>query len=92
MVAAQLIARHGLKIAVVNNEVPGVRAGLIHDVFSAHRGVEEDDMNVICLGGKVVGAALALELIETFVTAHFSGAPRYRRRLSEVQALEHKET
>jgi ribose 5-phosphate isomerase B len=68
-----------------------VRAGLIHDVFSAHQGVEDDDMNVICLGGKVVGAALALELIETFLTARFSGAARHRRRLAEVQALEHQE-
>jgi ribose 5-phosphate isomerase B len=82
----------GVGASIAANKVPGVRAGLIHDVFSAHQGVEDDDMNVICLGGKVVGAALALELIEIFLTAHFSGAPRHRRRLSEVQALEHKET
>ena len=66
-----------------------VRApGLIHEVFSAHQGVEDDDMNVFCLGGKVIGAALALELTETFLNAHFSGAPRHRRRLAKVQALE----
>jgi ribose 5-phosphate isomerase B len=82
----------GVGASIAANKVPGVRAGLIHDVFSAHQGVEDNDMNIICLGGKVVGPALALELIETFVTAHFSGAPRYRRRLWEVQALEHKET
>ena len=58
----------------------------------ARQGVEDDDMNVICLGGKVIGAALALELIETFLTAHFSGAPRHGRRLAEVQTLEHQET
>jgi ribose 5-phosphate isomerase B len=82
----------GVGASIVANKVPGVRAGLIHDVFSARQGVEDDDMNVICLGGKVVGTALALELIETFLSAHFSGAPRHQRRLSEVQALEHKET
>jgi ribose 5-phosphate isomerase B len=81
----------GVGASIAANKVPGVRAGLIHDVFSAHQGVEDDDMNVICLGGKVVGAALALELIETFLTARFSGAARHRRRLAEVQALEHQE-
>jgi len=74
---------------IAANKVPAVRAGLIHDVFSAHQGVEDDDMNVFCLGGKVIGSALALELIETFLTAHFSGAPRHRRRLGKVQPLEH---
>ncbi len=65
-----------------------MRAGLIHDVFSARQGVEDDDMNVICFGGKVIGSALALELIETFLNARFSGALRHRRRLAEVAALE----
>jgi ribose 5-phosphate isomerase B len=69
-----------------------VRAGLIHDVFSAHQRVEDDDMNVFCLGGKVIGSALALELIKTFLTARFSGAVRYRRRLAKVQALENRKT
>lgn len=82
----------GVGASIAANKVPGVRAGLIHDVFSARQGVEDDDMNVVCLGGKVVGAALALQLIETFLTAHFSGAPRHRRRLAEVRALEHPET
>ena len=81
----------GVGASIAANKVPGIRAALIHDVFSARQGVEDDDMNVICLGGKVVGAALALELIETFLTAHFSGAARHRRRLAEVQALEHQE-
>jgi ribose 5-phosphate isomerase B len=81
----------GLGASIAANKVSGVRAGLIRDVFSARQGVEDDDMNVICLGGKVIGAALALELIETFLTAHFSGAPRHRRRLAEVQTLEHQE-
>jgi ribose 5-phosphate isomerase B len=81
----------GLGASIAANKVSGVRAGLIRDVFSARQDVEDDDMNVICLGGKVIGAALALELIETFLTAHFSGAPRHRRRLAEVQTLEHQE-
>ncbi len=78
----------GVGASVAANKIPGVRAGLIHDVFSAHQGVEDDDMNVLCLGGKVIGSALAAELIETFLRAHFSGAARHRRRLAKVRALE----
>ncbi len=78
----------GVGASIAANKVSGVRAGLIHDVFSAHQGVEDDDMNVFCLGGKVVGSALALELIERFLTARFSNAPRHQRRLAKVQALE----
>ena len=70
------------------DEILGVRAGVIHDVFSAHQGVEDDDMNVLCLGGKVIGSALALELVQTFLGAYISGAARHRRRLAKVQALE----
>jgi ribose 5-phosphate isomerase B len=78
----------GIGASVAANKVAGVRAGLIHDVFSARQGVEDDDMNVFCLGGKVIGSALALELIQVFLTARFSNAPRHRRRLKKVQALE----
>ena len=78
----------GVGASIAANKVAGVRAGLIHDVFSAHQGVEDDDMNVFCLGGKVIGSALAWEPIQTFLTAHFSGAPRHQRRLDKVQALE----
>ena len=78
----------GVGACVAANKTPGVRAGLIHDVFSAHQGVEDDDMNVLCLGGKVIGSAVALELVQTFLHAHFSGAARHRRRLAKVQALE----
>jgi ribose 5-phosphate isomerase B len=77
----------GVGASIAANKVPGVRAGLIHDVFSAHQGVEDDDMNVFCIGGKVIGSALAWELIETFLAARFSGAPRHERRLEKVQAL-----
>ena len=77
----------GVGASIAANKVPGVRAGLIHDVFSAHQGVEDDDMNVFCLGGKVIGFALAWELIETFLAAHFSGDERHKRRLAKVHAL-----
>jgi ribose 5-phosphate isomerase B len=80
----------GIGAAIAANKVPGVRAGLIHDVFSAHQGVEDDDMNVFCLGGKVIGTALAWELVEAFLAAHFSGAVRHQRRVDKVQALEHR--
>lgn len=81
----------GVGASIAANKVAGVRAGLIHDVFSAHQGVEDDDMNVFCLGGKVIGTALAWELIETFLAAQFNGAPRHRRRVAKVQALEDRE-
>jgi ribose 5-phosphate isomerase B len=78
----------GVGACVAANKIPGIRAGLIHDVFSAHQGVEDDNMNVFCLGGKVIGSALAWELIEKFLAARFSGAPRHQRRLAKVLALE----
>jgi ribose 5-phosphate isomerase B len=86
------ICGSGVGACVVANKVAGVRASLIHETFSAHQGVEDDDMNMICLGGLVVGHAFALELVKTFLQAKFSGTERHRRRLSEVAALEHKET
>jgi ribose 5-phosphate isomerase B len=81
----------GVGASVVANRIPGVRAGLIHDVFSAHQGAEDDDMNVFCLGGKVIGSALALELVERFLCARFSGAPRHKRRIAKVHALEERD-
>ncbi len=82
------ICGSGVGASIAANKVSGVRAGLIHDVFSAHQGVEDDNMNVFCLGGNVIGFSLAWELLETFLAAHFSGAPRHRRRVAKVQALE----
>ena len=81
----------GVGACVAANKVPGVRACLIHEMYSAHQGVEDDDLNVICLGGLVVGHAIALELVQAFIAARFSGAVRHRRRLSKVAALEKKE-
>ena len=78
----------GVGASIAANKICGVRAALIHDVFSAHQGVEDDNMNVFCVGGKVIGPALAWELIETFLASYFSGAPRHQRRVAKVQALE----
>lgn len=82
------ICGSGVGVCVAANKVRGVRAALCHDHFSAHQGVEDDDMNVLCLGSQVVGPGLAWELAQTFVAAHFSGAERHRRRLNKVAALE----
>ncbi len=84
------ICGSGVGASLAANKVPGVRACLIHEIFSAHQGVEDDDLNVICLGGLVVGHALAWELVQTFLAARFSGAERHRRRLAEVADLEKK--
>lgn len=82
------ICGSGVGACVIANKVPGVRAALIQDVFSAHQGVEDDDMNVICLGGRVTGYALAWDLVQTFLAAQFSGAERHRRRLAKLAAME----
>jgi ribose 5-phosphate isomerase B len=81
----------GVGASVAANKVRGVRAGLIHDHFSAHQGVEDDDMNVLCMGGRIIGPSLAWELVQTFLAAKFSGAERHRRRLDKVAQLERKE-
>ncbi|MEO6638220.1 MAG: RpiB/LacA/LacB family sugar-phosphate isomerase, partial [Ginsengibacter sp.] len=70
------------------NKVPGVRAALIQDYFSAHQGVEDDDMNLICLGGRVTGVMAAQEFIRSFLNAKFTGAERHKRRLQKVSLLE----
>jgi ribose 5-phosphate isomerase B len=86
------ICGSGVGACIVANKVAGVRACLVHETFSAHQGVEDDDMNMICLGGLVVGQALAWELVKVFLQTKFSGAERFQRRLAKVAALEHKET
>jgi ribose 5-phosphate isomerase B len=70
------------------NKVNGVRAALVHDHFSAHQGVEDDHMNVICLGGRIIGPELAWEIVETFLAAKYSDAERHLRRLAKVAAVE----
>jgi ribose 5-phosphate isomerase B len=86
------ICGSGVGACVAANKVSGVRACLIHETFSAHQGVEDDDMNMICLGGRVLGFAMAWELVETFLQAKFSVTERFQRRLAKIAALEHKET
>ena len=85
------ICGSGVGACIAANKVPGVRACLIHENFSAHQGVEDDDLNIICFGGLVIGHALAWELVQTFLAAQFSGAERHRRRLDEIVALEKRE-
>jgi ribose 5-phosphate isomerase B len=86
------ICGSGVGAGVAANKVPGVRAALITDPFSAHQGVEDDDMNVICLGGRVTGQALAWDLVQTFLSARFKGTERFKRRLAKISELESKET
>lgn len=81
----------GVGACVAANKVAGVRAALVTDVFSAHQGVEDDDMNVMCLGGRVTGYALALDLVRTYLGAHFEDADRFRRRLAKVRRIEEEE-
>ena len=78
----------GVGACVAANKVAGARACLIHESFSAHQGVEDDDLNLICLGGQVVGPAAAWELVQTFLAASYGGEERHRRRLAKVTALE----
>jgi len=78
----------GVGVSIAANKVAGVRACLIDESFPAHQGVEDDDLNLICLGGLVVGHAVAWELVQTFLAARFSGAERHRRRLAKISALE----
>ncbi len=83
-----LVCGSGVGVVAAANKIPGVRAGLCHDHYSAHQGVEHDDMNVLALGARVVGEALALELVDAFLAARFSGEERHARRLAKLRALE----
>ena len=81
----------GVGASIVANKVPGVHAALITEHFSAHQGVEDDDMNIICLGSLVLEYSQAWELVQTFIAARFIGAKRHRRRLAKITALEREE-
>lgn len=83
-----LICGSGVGASVAANKIKGIRAGLTHDAYSAHQGVEHDNMNVLCLGARVIGPALALELVHAFVGAKFTGEDRHLRRLAKVAELE----
>jgi ribose 5-phosphate isomerase B len=86
-----LICGSGVGVSVAANKMPGIRAGMCHDTYSAHQGVEHDDMNVLVLGARIVGPALAYELVDAFLKAKFiSNEPRFTRRFKKVLAIEAK--
>ena len=83
-----LLCGSGVGISVAANKIPGIRAGVCHDNYSAHQGVEHDDMNVLCLGARIIGEEVAVELVRTFVTAEFTHEKRHVRRLNKVLDIE----
>jgi ribose 5-phosphate isomerase B len=83
-----LICGSGVGVSIAANKVPGIRAAMCHDTYSAHQGVEHDNMNVLCLGARVIGPELMLDLLSAFFAARFTGEERHRRRLEKVGALE----
>jgi ribose 5-phosphate isomerase B len=83
-----LVCGSGVGASVAACKLAGIRAAICHDVYSAHQGVEHDDMNVLCLGSEVVGAELAIDLVRAFLAARFDGGERYVRRLEKVRELE----
>jgi ribose 5-phosphate isomerase B len=85
-----ILCGSGVGACVAANKMPGIRASVCHDTYSAHQGVEHDDMNVLCLGARVIGPELALELVRAFLGASFSGEDRHKRRLEKVNAIERR--
>jgi ribose 5-phosphate isomerase B len=83
-----LVCGSGVGASVAASKLPGVRAAVCHDVYSAHQGVEHDDMNVLCLGSEVVGAELAADLVRAYLQARFDGGDRYVRRLEKIEQME----
>jgi ribose 5-phosphate isomerase B len=89
---ALLVCGSGVGAAIAANKIAGIRAAICHDTYSAHQGVEHDDMNVLCLGSEVVGAELAAELARAFLAARFDGGDRYVRRLEKIEEMERETT
>ena len=85
---AIIVCGSGVGACIAANKLEGIRAGLCHDTCSAHQGVEHDDMNVLCLGARIIGEALAFELAAAFTAAKFSGEDRHKRRLRKIDDLE----
>lgn len=83
-----IVCGSGVGASIAACKLPGIRAAICHDTYSAHQGVEHDDMNVLCLGSEVVGAELAAELVRAFLAAKFDGGERYVMRLQKVEAME----
>jgi len=85
---AVLICGSGVGACIAANKFPGIRASICHDTFSAHHGVEDDNVNILCLGARVIGDELAKDIVKVWLSASFSGAERHRRRLSKVEEIE----
>ncbi|HEV8394022.1 MAG TPA: ribose 5-phosphate isomerase B [Vicinamibacterales bacterium] len=85
-----IVCGSGAGVSIAANKFPGIRAAVCHDTYTAHQAVEHDDMNVLCIGSRVIGAALAQEIAVSFLGATFSGEPRHRRRLDKVLAFERR--
>lgn len=83
-----MVCGSGVGASIVMNKFPGVRAGICHDSYSAHQGVEHDDMNVLCLGGRIIGSETAREIVHQFLDAKFSEEPRHLRRLDKINEIE----
>ncbi|MDG2222375.1 MAG: ribose 5-phosphate isomerase B [Rubripirellula sp.] len=83
-----VVCGSGVGVSVAANKIPGIRAAICHDTYSAHQGVEHDDMNVLCIGGRIIGSELAFEIIEAFLAATYSPQDRHARRLDKVLAIE----
>ena len=83
-----IVCGSGVGASVIANKVPGVRAGLCHDTYSSHQGVEHDDMNVLCLGGRIIGEELSKEVVKSFLEARFLPKPRFQRRLNKLLDIE----
>jgi ribose 5-phosphate isomerase B len=86
-----LVCGSGVGASIAANKIKGIRAGLVHDTYSGHQGVEHDDMNVLCLGARVIGSASALEIARVFLKAAFSGAERHKRRVGKILDIEQKQ-
>ncbi len=87
-----LVCGSGVGACIAANKIDGIYAGVCHDVYSAHQGVEHDDMNVLCLGARIIGPALVPELVSAFLSGHFSSDERHRRRVGKIRSLESKRT
>ena len=87
-----IVCGSGAGVSIAANKFTGIRAAVCHDTYTAHQAVEHDDMNVLCLGARVIGAALALEIIGAFIGATFSGEERHQRRLNKILAIEERFT
>lgn len=83
-----VVCGSGVGVSVAANKIDGIRAAICHDTYSAHQGVEHDDMNVLCIGGRIIGSELALEIVRAFLSAQYTPGERHQRRLDKVLAIE----